>query len=89
MIPTLNQKFYCRLPGGSAFITFLGLVEERINKGLLWFLVVRSDGVKREQFMTEHEWNEFSEDHVVIPLEDEDESSDDIGTGLGEDHSNS
>ena len=62
MIPDVNSRFYCRLPGGSAFLTFL----EATDGSHLRFMIVRDDGVRREYIMSEAEWEDSEE-----PEEDE------------------
>jgi len=81
MIPGVNSRFYCRLPGGSAFLTFL----EATDVNHLRFMIVRDDGVRREYIMSEAEWENFKLDYIVVPLEEIDEHYHSISPGGGED----
>ena len=81
-----QDRFYCRLPGGSAFLTFL---EEKEDTHLR-FMIVRSDGDKREYTMSQAEWEDFNRDFIVVPLEEEEDESDHIGgSWFRKDHSDS
>jgi len=81
MIPEVASKYYCRLPGGSAFMTFL----EKLDDGKLLFIIVRDDGKKRAFEISEEEWEDFQKDYIVVRIEEENEQADDFGPGFGKD----
>lgn len=77
MMPSISDRFYCRLPGGSAFMTLIGLEEESLK-----FMIVRTDGIRRTYNMTKQEWEEFREKYIVVSLGDNNESHHDSSSGV-------